>query len=258
MTSIDLNSDLGEGFGAWSMGDDEAMLGIATSANIACGFHAGDPDIMLRTVRLAQERGVGIGAHPSFRDLHGFGRRPVNGLSASEIESMVAYQIGAMQAIAAVAGTTVTHVKPHGALSNLACVDDTMAQAIANAIKGVDRDLIWLVLPHSAMERAGRSAGLRLANEVFADRAYDDNAMLVNRSKPGSVLHDSAAIAERVLRMVSDGAIIAASGKRIPTPIDSICVHSDTPGAVAIARDLRKALETHGYTIAPFHKTLRP
>ena len=146
MTSIDLNSDLGEGFGAWSMGDDDAMLNIATSANIACGFHAGDSDIMLRTVRLAKERGVGIGAHPSFRDLHGFGRRPVSGLSSTEIESMIAYQIGALQAIAALAGTVVTHVKPHGALSNIACVDDTIAQAIAAAIKGIDRDLIWLVL----------------------------------------------------------------------------------------------------------------
>lgn len=257
MTSIDINSDLGEGFGAWSMGDDDAMLGIATSANIACGFHAGDPDIMLRTVCLAKERGVGIGAHPSFRDLHGFGRRPVAGLSTSEIESMVAYQIGALQAIAALAGTRVTHVKPHGALSNVACVDDTMAQAIAKAIKVVDRDLIWLVLPHSAMERAGRSAGLRLANEVFADRAYDDDAMLVSRSRAGSVLHDSKAIAERVLRMVSDGAIIAESGKVIPTPIDSICVHSDTPGAVSIARDLQQALQANGCAVAPFHKTLR-
>ena len=258
MTSIDLNSDLGEGFGAWSIGDDDAMLDIATSANIACGFHAGDPDIMRRTVRLAKERGVGIGAHPSFRDLHGFGRRPVNGLNASEIESLVAYQIGALQGIAAFAGTRVTHVKPHGALSNIACVDDTIARAIATAIKGVDRDLIWLVLPHSAMERAGRNAGLQLANEVFADRAYDDDAMLVSRSTQGSVLHDQQAIAERVLRMVGDGTIIAASGKVIKTPIDSICVHSDTPGAVSIAHDLRKNLEEHGYTIAPFHKTLRP
>lgn len=258
MTSIDLNSDLGEGFGAWTMGDDEAMLNIATSANIACGFHAGDSDIMLKTVKLAKERDVGIGAHPSFRDLHGFGRRPVHGLSMSEIESMVAYQIGALQAIAALAGTCVTHVKPHGALSNLACVDDAMAQAVASAIKGVDRTLIWLVLPHSAMARAGRAAGLQLANEVFADRAYDDDAMLVSRSKAGSVLHDSKTIVERVLRMVADGAIIAASGKVIKTPIDSICVHSDTPGAVAIARDLRDALQAHNYAVAPFHKTLRP
>lgn len=257
MTTVDLNSDLGEGFGAWSMGDDDAMLGIATSANIACGFHAGDSDIMLKTVKLAKERGVGIGAHPSFRDLHGFGRRPVNGLSASEIESMVAYQIGALQAIAAIAGTRVTHVKPHGALSNIACLDDSVARAIAAAIKGVDRNLIWLVLPHSSMERAGRAAGLQLANEVFADRAYDDDAMLVNRARPGAVLHDVREITSRVIRMIDDCAITATSGKVIKTPIDSICVHSDTPGAVHIARAIRQALESKGCRVTPFHETLK-
>lgn len=249
---VDLNSDLGEGFGAWKMGNDEAMLEIASSVNVACGFHGGDSDIMLKTAQLAKQRGVAIGAHPGYRDLHGFGRRPVPGLTASEIETMVAYQIGALQAVAALAGHRVTHVKAHGALSNVGCVDDMTARAIAVAIKAVDPELYFVVLPNSALVRAGEAAGLRLIYEVFADRAYEDDAQLVSRSKPGAVLHDADAIAQRVLRMVQDGAITAASGKIIKVRIDTICVHGDTPGAVEIARNVRRTLEANGVTVAPF------
>lgn len=250
--TIDLNSDLGEGFGAWDMGNDDAMLGLASSVNIACGFHAGDSDIMLETAKLAKERGVSIGAHPGYRDLHGFGRRPVAGLTSSEIETMVAYQIGALQAVAALAGHKVTHVKAHGALSNVACADEMTARAIAAAIKAVDRELYFVVLPNTALVRAGEAAGLKLISEVFADRAYEDDAQLVSRSKPGSVLHDAAQIAERVVRMVQDGAIVAASGKTIKVKIDTVCIHGDTQGAVEIARTIRAALDRNGIKVAPF------
>lgn len=250
--TIDLNSDLGEGFGAWDMGNDDAMLGLASSVNIACGFHAGDSDIMLETAKLAKERGVSIGAHPGYRDLHGFGRRPVAGLTSSEIETMVAYQIGALQAVAALAGHKVTHVKAHGALSNVACADDMTARAIAAAIKAVDRELYFVVLPNTALVRAGEAAGLKLISEVFADRAYEDDAQLVSRSKPGAVLHDAPQIAERVVRMVQDGAIVAASGKTIKVKIDTVCIHGDTQGAVEIARTIRAALDRNGIKVAPF------
>ncbi|UTD29136.1 LamB/YcsF family protein [Bradyrhizobium sp. WD16] len=252
MTTIDLNCDLGEGFGAWPMGNDEAMLTLATSANVACGFHAGDPDIMRRTVELAKANGVSIGAHPGYRDLHGFGRRPIPGLSAAEIENLVAYQIGALQAVAALAGHRVTHVKAHGALSNVGCADDMTARAIAAAIKAVDRSLVFVVLPNSALARAGEAAGLTMVSEVFADRAYEDDASLMSRKKPGAVLHDADAIAARVVRMVQDRAITAASGKIIKVPIDTVCIHGDTPGAVDIAKTIRAALASAGIAVAPF------
>jgi UPF0271 protein len=249
---IDLNSDLGEGFGAWDMGNDDAMLNVASSVNIACGFHAGDSDIMLKTAKLAKQRGVSIGAHPGYRDLHGFGRRPIPGLKSSEIETMVAYQIGALQAVAALAGHKVTHVKAHGALSNVGCVDDMTARAIATAIKVIDPNLYFVVLPNSALVRAGEAAGLKLIHEVFADRAYEDDAQLVARSKPGAVLHDGHMIAQRVVKMVQDGAIVAASGKIIKVKIDTICIHGDTPGAVEIAQSIRAELKRSGIDVAPF------
>lgn len=249
---IDLNSDLGEGFGAWDMGNDDAMLNLASSVNVACGFHAGDSDIMLKTAKLAKERGVSIGAHPGYRDLHGFGRRPVPGMKSSEIETMVAYQIGALQAVAALAGHKVTHVKAHGALSNVGCVDDMTARAIAAAIKAVDPQLYFVVLPNSALVRAGEAAGLELINEVFADRAYEDDAQLMARSKPGAVLHDNKMVAERVVRMIEDSAIVAASGKIIKVKIDTVCIHGDTPGAVEMARRVRDALGQRGIEVAPF------
>ncbi len=253
--TIDLNCDLGEGFGAWQMGNDAAMIELASSVNVACGFHAGDADIMRKTAELAKARGVSIGAHPGYRDLHGFGRRPVAGLTAAEIENLVAYQIGALQAVAALAGHKVTHVKAHGALSNVACEDDMTARAIASGIKAVDRNLQFVVLANSRLVKAGEAAGLPLVHEVFADRAYEDDANLVSRRKPGAVLHDTAQIAQRVVRMVQDRAVVSVSGKTIKVQIDTVCIHGDTPGAVEIARKIRAALNTHGISIAPFAKS---
>ena len=250
--TIDLNCDLGEGFGAWEMGNDAAMIDLATSVNVACGFHAGDADIMRKTVQLAKARGVNVGAHPGYRDLHGFGRRPVAGLSAAEIENLVAYQIGALQAVAALAGHKVTHVKAHGALSNVACEDDMTARAIASAIKAVDRNLKFVVLANSRLVNAGEAAGLPLVHEVFADRAYEDDATLVSRRKPGAVLHDTAEIAQRVVRMVQDRAVVSVSGKTIKVQLDTVCIHGDTPGAVDIARAVRQALKDNGIEVRPF------
>jgi UPF0271 protein len=250
--TIDLNCDLGESFGAWQMGNDAAMIDLATSVNVACGFHAGDADTMRKTVQLAKTRGVSIGAHPGYRDLHGFGRRPVAGLSAAEIENLVAYQIGALQAVATLAGHKVTHVKAHGALSNVACEDDMTARAIASAIKAVDRTLKFVVLANTRLVTAGEAAGLPLVHEVFADRAYEDDATLVSRRKPGAVLHDTAQIAERVVRMVEDRAVVSVSGKSIKVQLDTVCIHGDTPGAVEIARAVRQALKDSGIEVRPF------
>ncbi|WP_315785404.1 5-oxoprolinase subunit PxpA [Bradyrhizobium sp. SZCCHNPS1003] len=253
MTStVDLNCDLGEGFGPWEMGNDVAMIELATSVNVACGFHAGDADIMRRTVEMAKAKGVSVGAHPGYRDLHGFGRRPMPGLKSSEIENLVAYQIGALQAIATAAGHKVTHVKAHGALSNVACEDEMTANAIAKAIKAVDPSLIFVVLANSKLVTAGEKANLRMAHEVFADRAYGDDGLLVSRSKPGAVLHEPKQIAERVVRMVQDGAVISVSGKVMKMRTDTVCIHGDTAGAVEIAREVRKALDAAGITVAPF------
>jgi UPF0271 protein len=252
MKTIDLNCDLGEGFGAWEMGNDAAMIELATSVNIACGFHAGDADIMRRTVDLAKARGVSIGAHPGYRDLHGFGRRPMPGLKASEIENLIAYQIGALQAIATAGGHKVTHVKAHGAISNVACEDDMTAQAIANGIKSVDPSLIFVVLANSRLVKAGEAANLPMVHEVFADRAYEDDGSLVSRRKPGAVLHDPKAIADRVLRMVEDGNVVSVSGKVIKMRMDTVCIHGDTPGAVEIARGIRQTLKNAGIQVAPF------
>ena len=252
--NIDLNCDLGESFGAWEMGNDAAMIDLATSVNIACGFHAGDADTMRKTVKLAKARHVSIGAHPGYRDLHGFGRRPIAGLSSAEIENMVAYQIGALQAVAALEGYEVTHVKAHGALSNVGCEDDMTARAIAAAIRAVDRNLVFVVLANSRLVAAGEAAGLPLAHEVFADRAYEDDSTLVSRRKPGAVLHDPAVIAQRVVRMVGDGAVVSASGKTIKMRMDTVCIHGDNPSAVEIARGVRDALKAAGIGITPFGK----
>jgi UPF0271 protein len=250
--TIDLNCDMGEGFGPWPMGDDAAMLDIVTSANVACGFHAGDPQIMFRTAELAKQKGVAIGAHPGFNDLWGFGRRPIRGDSPAEIERMIAYQIGALQAVAALAGHEVTYVKAHGALNNMANEDEDLALAIARAVKGVDPALVNVCMPGLAMERASERIGVKVAREFFADRTYDDNGNLTSRKKPGSVLHDADEAAERVLRTLADGAVTTVSGKRIPVVIDTICVHGDEPSAVATARAVRAKLEANGFTVAPF------
>ncbi|KLK93336.1 hypothetical protein AA309_09815 [Microvirga vignae] len=249
---VDLNCDIGEGFGPWPMGDDEAMLDIVSSANIACGFHAGDPSIMFRTAEIAKSKGVAIGAHPGFNDLHGFGRRVIRGDSPTEIERMIAYQIGAMQAVAALAGHQVTYVKVHGSLNNMANEDESLALAIARAIKGVDASLINVCMPGLLMEKASETVGIPVVREFFADRTYEDDGALTSRRKAGSVLHDADAAAERVLRTLQEKAVITTSGKRIPIEIDTICVHGDEPSAVAMARTVRAKLEANGIIIAPF------
>ncbi len=252
---VDLNSDMGEGFGPWKMGDDAAMLDIVTSANIACGFHAGDPVIMTETARLAAARGVAIGAHPSFMDLWGFGRRQIRGDSPADIEKFIAYQIGALQATAALAGHRVTHVKAHGALSNMASVEADLALAIGRAIKAVDRDLIYVVMPATELARAGEALGLRCANEIFADRAYMDDGTLMPRKLPGSMIHDKDFAAARVVEMVTDRALRSAGGKRIPISVDTICVHSDSADAVEMARAVKAALLAAGIAVRPMHET---
>jgi UPF0271 protein len=249
--SIDLNADLGEGFGAWRMGDDAAMLDVVTSANVACGFHAGDPDIMARTFALARDKRVAIGAHVAFPDLAGFGRREM-AMTPKEIERAVAYQIGAAQAMAAYAGHRVTHVKAHGALAHVAGRDADAAQAVAQATRAVDSSLTLLAMALSEQTRAAERAGLRVAHEVFADRAYRDDASLKPRGEAGAVIEDVDMAIIRVRDMLNEGAIVAASGKRLATPIDSICVHGDTPGAVAMTRRLRAALEAEGFVLRAF------
>lgn len=251
MQSVDLNCDCGESFGAYRMGDDAAMLAIVTSANVACGFHGGDPEVMAATFHTAKIHGVAVGAHPGFPDLWGFGRRRLP-FSSGEIERLVAYQIGAAQALAAYTGHKITHVKPHGALSNIAMEDEDVARAIARAVCAVDRNLAFLAVARSALERAGAAEGLKVVSEIFADRAYDDHGLLVARSEQGAVLHDCETVAERVLAMVSEGALIAMSGLRIPAPIHSICVHGDTPDAVAMAKAVRQKLETAGIALKAF------
>ena len=252
---VDLNCDMGEGFGAWSMGDDPTMLDIVTSANVACGFHAGDPSIMVETARLAKAKGVAVGAHPGFNDLWGFGRRVIRGDSMAAIESAVAYQIGAFQACAALAGHQVTHVKAHGALGNLANDEEEFALAIGRAIKAVDPSLVYVTMPGLPTERAADALGLEAAAEAFADRTYDDSGNLTSRKVAGSVLHDPEEAAARVLAMLRDGAITTVSGRRLPARIDTVCVHGDGATAVAMARRVRAVLEGDGVAIRPFRHT---
>jgi UPF0271 protein len=251
MTSeVNLNSDLGESFGPWKMGSDGEMLAIVRSANVACGFHASDPTVMAETVRLAVENGVSIGAHPGFPDLQGFGRRIMR-FSNAEIEMMVAYQIGALAGVAAANGGKVTHVKAHGMMSNMAAEDESMATAIARASKAVDRDLIFLAQANTALSRAGRKTGLRVAEEVFADRTYTDTGMLTPRKEPNSMIKDPAQAVAHVRRMVDEQAIYSTSGKRIPCQVDSICVHGDGPTAVTVSKAVREGLEAAGIRIVP-------
>ncbi|TPW32294.1 LamB/YcsF family protein [Martelella alba] len=248
---IDINSDMGESFGAWDKGDDAAMLKIVSSANIACGFHAGDPNIMAQTFAIARDRNVAVGAHPGFPDLMGFGRRHIP-YSIGEIERMVAYQIGAAQAMSDYVGHPITHVKAHGALGNLAQQDKAVARALNNAIKAVDPALICLAIALGHQARIGEEMGLTVVPEIFADRAYSDDGFLVPRGQKGALIHDPEEAGDRVVAMVSDGAIITVSGKRIETPMGSVCVHSDTPEALLIAQTVRNKLEKNGFAVANF------
>lgn len=251
MPSIDLNSDLGEGFGAWTAGDDRAVLDVVSSANIACGAHAGDPVIMLATCRAAADRGVAVGAHVAYRDLAGFGRRPVS-VTPDELYADVVHQLGALTAAARVAGTAVTYVKPHGALYNTACADPVQAEAVVGAVADVDPTLAVLALPGSELLLAAARHGLRAVSEAFADRAYEPDGSLVPRSRPGAVLHDPEQVAARVLRMVTDGVATAVDGSEVRVAADSVCVHGDSPDAVATAQAIRALLTAHGVGIASF------
>jgi len=249
-STVDLNADMGEGFGPWRMGDDAALLDVVTSANIACGFHAGDPDVMDATMRLAVANGVGLGAHPGFADLKGFGRHKLP-LPHEEIANAVAYQLGAAQAMARRAGGRIRHLKLHGALSNMASVDHALARACYQAALDVDPDIVIMVLAATAMEEVTRELGCNWAGEIFADRAYNDDATLVDRSLPGAVLHDAETAAPRIVSMLNAGAIISESGMHIPCQIDTICLHGDTPGAVTMAKGIRQHLTAAGVRIAP-------
>jgi len=248
---VDLNSDMGEGFGPWRMGDDAALLDVITSANIACGFHAGDPDVMAETMRLAAKNGVGIGAHPGFADLKGFGRRRLN-IGADELGNMIAYQLGAAEGVARSVGANIRHFKLHGALANMCAEDATLAKTCYSAALRVNPEIILMVLAETAQQAVVQELGANWAGEIFADRAYEDDATLVDRSKAGAVLHDADMAAERILNMLREDAIIAESGKRIPAKIDTICLHGDTPEAVEMARALRTKLSAAGVTLTQF------
>lgn len=247
---IDINSDMGESFGAYTLGHDEALMRAITSANIACGFHAGDPSVMRRTVRLAREAGVAIGAHPGFPDLVGFGRRDLH-VTPAEAEDFILYQIGALAAMAAAEGLRLQHVKPHGALFNMAVRDAALAGAIARAVAAFDRSLILFGLPGSEILAAGRKEGLRVAAEVFADRAYEPDGSLASRRKPGSVIHDPGTVVDRAVRLITQGTVVATNGVVLPLEADTICVHGDTPGSDQLAARLRQALQAAGVRVAP-------
>lgn len=249
--SVDLNADMGEGFGPWKMGDDAALLQIVTSANIACGFHAGDPDVMAATMRGAIAGNVGIGAHPGFADLQGFGRRRMT-LPKTRLVAMIRYQTGAALGMARGLGGKLRHLKLHGALANMAAEDGDLARTCYEAALSVDPELIIMVMASTAQERAARDLGCAWAGEIFADRAYGDDATLVDRSQPGAVIHDPELAGARVLAMVRQGAIITTSGKRIPAAIDTICLHGDTPAAVAIAGAVKASLRAGGIALARF------
>ncbi|MEG0053139.1 MAG: 5-oxoprolinase subunit PxpA [Comamonas sp.] len=248
---MDLNSDLGESFGAWSMGDDAAMLDIVSSANVACGFHAGDAAGILATLQAAKVRNVVIGAHVAYRDLAGFGRRNMD-VASSDLVADVVYQIGALQGLARAAGTTVQYVKPHGALYNTIAQDKRQATDVINAIKAINPSLVLMALAGAPLIGWARDAGLTVVAEAFADRGYTPQGALVSRREPGAVLHDEALIAQRMLTLVRDGVIEAVDGSMVRVEADSICVHGDSPGAVAIARALRKQFEQEGVQITSF------
>jgi 5-oxoprolinase (ATP-hydrolysing) subunit A len=247
---VNINSDLGESFGPWVMGNDVEVLKIVKSANVACGFHASDPTVMVDTVKLCQQNGVSIGAHPGFADLQGFGRRVIN-LSVKELEANIAYQLGALQGIASLFGAKVTHIKPHGMMGNMSAESEEMSDAICRATKAFDRDLIFLAQANTEQGKSARKAGLRVAEEVFADRTYTDKGFLTPRKEAGSMIKDPAQAVAHVRRMVDEQAIYSTSGKRIPCQVDSICVHGDGPTAVAVSKAVREGLETAGIKIVP-------
>ncbi len=250
-TTVDLNADMGESFGPWVMGNDAALLDIVTSANIACGFHAGDPDVMAKTMSLALEKGVGIGAHPGFQDLQFFGRRRLS-LPKDSLQNMIRYQFGASIGMAKALGGSVRHFKLHGALGNMTSEDQDLARDCFEAALQVDPNTVIMVLAATAQEEAVKALGCAYAGEIFADRAYNADGTLVDRSLPGAVIHDPDHAAGRIVRMVQADAILTEDGTRLPTRIDTICLHGDTPEAVEIARAVRAGLEAAGIAVQRF------
>jgi 5-oxoprolinase (ATP-hydrolysing) subunit A len=247
---INLNADIAEGWGAYDIGNDAEMIKIIKSASVACGFHAGDPKTMHRLCLLAKKEGVSIGVHAGFNDLWGFGRRRIQ-MKPSDLELMVAYQIGALQAMACYAGLKVTHLKPHGALNNMAAEDEGYAVAIGRAIKAVDSNIIYVALYGSQMEKAARKLGLPVAREGFADRKYDDEGNLASRAIAGTVLTDQSAACEHALRMAQEDEVVSISGKRVKVKVDTLCVHGDEPTGVVVAAAVRKALEAADVKVIP-------
>ncbi|EPY4569038.1 LamB/YcsF family protein [Klebsiella variicola] len=248
MMNIDLNSDLGESFGAWKMGDDGAMLALVSSANIACGFHGGDPTGIFRTLKAAKAHNVTVGAHVSYPDLIGFGRRYMD-IASDDLTAGVIYQIGALKSLAVAVGTRVSYVKPHGALYNTIATDKRQAKAILAALKAVDPALPLMVLANSPLESLAQQFGIHILREAFADRAYTSNGMLVSRSEPGAVLHDPAVVAARMVQLAQEGTLTAIDGTTLTLAADSICIHGDSPGAVEMARAVYQALTARGVSI---------
>ena len=247
---IDINSDTGESFGAYTIGRDAGLFRSITSANVAAGFHAGDPSVLRATIRLAKANGVAVGAHPGFPDLVGFGRRELN-VTPQEAEDFVLYQIAAVAGVAAADGVRLQHVKPHGALFNMAVRNKELAAAIAGAVAAFDKTLILFGLPGSEILNAGRTAGLRVAAEVFADRAYEPDGSLASRRKPNSVIHDPDAVVARAVRMVKERTVVAIDGSVVPLEADTICVHGDTPGSDDLAAKIRAGFESAGVAVRP-------
>lgn len=254
---INLNADLGESYGPYTIGNDAALLEIVASANVACGLHGGDPLVISQAVAKARTTGVSIGAHPGYADLHGFGRRPM-ALPREELRALVLYQLGAISGIADAGGHPITHVKPHGALNNQACVDPAIAETIAEAVGDFDPTLILLAPVLSELATAGAVVGLPVALEVFADRTYQADGQLTKRSEPGSVLRDAAQAQDHVLRMIERGGIVTSEGSFIPTPFHSICVHGDEPTSLAVARAVAASLRDAGHEIVQLPKMMAP
>jgi UPF0271 protein len=249
MKRIDINCDMGESYGVWKMGDDAAVMPYITSANIACGFHGGDPATIRRTVRLAVDQGVAVGAHPSLPDLPGFGRRPMK-ITPQDMYDLVVYQAGAVEAFARAAGARLHHVKCHGALYNMAANDEALSRAMARAVKDLGGNLVLYALSNSVMMNVAKKQGLRVAGEVFADRGYSDDGTLAPRDRPGGMIEDASQAVERALAMVEKGYVTALSGKPVPVSADTLCLHGDQPGAVAFAKAIRNAFAEHGITVA--------
>lgn len=248
MKRVDLNCDMGESYGAWKMGADEQIMPLITSANIAAGFHAGDPATIRRTVRMAADHGVAIGAHPSLPDLAGFGRRVMQ-VSPQEVYDLVLYQAGAVEAFARAAGASLHHVKCHGALYNMSAVDDELSDAIARAVRDLGEGVKLYALSNSKMMDAGRKHGVPTVGEVFADRGYTDEGTLAPRGAPGGMIEDAAQSVAQVLSMIEDGVVISLSGKRVPVSADTLCLHGDQPGAVTFARALRETFAARNIAV---------